>query len=87
MHKEIGMGGYIFKNGCIVTMDSERRVIPKGTVAVLDGEILWAGEECGMQGRRLFQRSNSRRLTARGNVSFRDLLIAEDMQVLAISTI
>ena len=44
MHKEIGMGGYIFKNGCIVTMDSERRVIPKGTVAVLDGEILWAGE-------------------------------------------
>lgn len=44
MHKEIGMGGYILKNGCIVTMDSERRVIPKGTVAVLDGEIVWVGE-------------------------------------------
>lgn len=38
------MGGYIFKNGCIVTMNPERQIFSRGTVVVQDGEIAWVGD-------------------------------------------
>lgn len=38
------MGGYIFRKGCIVTMGPGRQIFPEGTVVVLDGKIIWAGE-------------------------------------------